>query len=130
MEASEILEFTIIKETLASIAKMEINKERLLDLKMSNDKEHVEHMLKQIDEVSTILIKYGNIELVELGDIFHSVDRASKKAILSIRELYNILSSFKLILELEKYNLNISNNFFEFISNICLTIANLISNLL
>ena len=41
MEASEILEFTIIKETLASIAKIEINKERLLDLKMSNDKEHV-----------------------------------------------------------------------------------------
>ena len=37
MEASEILEFTIIKETLASIAKMEINKESQLDLKMPND---------------------------------------------------------------------------------------------
>ena len=103
MEASEILEFTSIKETLASIAKMEINKERLLNLTMSNDREHIEHMLRQIDEVSSILIKYGNIELVELGDIFYSVDRASKKAILSIKELYNILSSFKLILELPFY---------------------------
>ena len=63
---------------------MEINKERLINLTMSNDKEHVESMLRQVDEISRILIKFGNIELVELGDIFHSVDRASKKAILSI----------------------------------------------
>ena len=122
MEASEILEFTSIKETLASIAKMEINKERLLNLTMSNDREHIEHMLRQIDEVSSILIKYGNIELVELGDIFYSVDRASKKAILSIKELYNILSSFKLILELEKYNLNISKSeyveYYKIINNL------------
>jgi len=112
METSEVLEFNLIRETLSEIAKMEINKERLLNLTMSNDRDHIEHMLRQVDEVSTILTKYGNIELVDLGDIFYSVDRACKKSILSIKELYNILSSFKLILELEKYNMNISKSEF------------------
>ena len=87
MEASEVLEFNLIREELSNLSKMEINKDRLLNLSMSNDKEHIEHMLRQVDEVSKILVRYGNIELVELGDIFYSVDRASKKAILSIKEL-------------------------------------------
>ena len=93
MKTSEVLEFNLIREELSNLSKMEINKDRLLNLSMSNDKEHIEHMIRQVDEVSKILVRYGNIELVELGDIFYSVDRASKKAILSIKELYNILSS-------------------------------------
>ena len=112
MLASEVLEFNLIKEYLSDIAKMEINKDRFLELDLINDKEIVEHMLRQVDEFSRILLRYGNIELYDLGDIYSSVERASKGSILSIVELYNILSSFKLILELEKYNINVSKSEF------------------
>lgn len=113
MTASEVLEFELIKQYLSDIAKMEINKERFLELDLINDREIVEHMLRQVDEFSTILVRYGNIEFYDLGDIYSSVERASKGSILSIVELYNILSSFKLILELEKYNVNVSKEEFK-----------------
>ena len=117
MTTSEVLELDIIKEKLMNFSKMEINKERFKDLEMSNDKSSIEKMLKQVDEFSRILLRYGNIELYDLGDIYSSVNRASKGSILSIVELYNILSSFKLILEIEKYNINISKSeFIEYYS--------------
>ena len=117
MTTSEVLELDIIKEKLMNFSKMEINKERFKDLEMSNDKSSIEKMLKQVDEFSRILLRYGNIELYDLGDIYSSVNRASKGSILSIVELYNILSSFKLILEIEKYNINISkSDFIEYYS--------------
>lgn len=112
MTNKDVLEFSIIKDFLANISKMEINKQRLLELEMSTNKEDINTMLNKVDEFSRILLRYGNLELVELGDIYYSVDRASKGSILSILELYNILSSFKLILDIEKYNLNISRDEF------------------
>lgn len=112
MTASEILEFNVIKNTLSEISKMDINKEKFLDLEMMTNKDSIEEMLRQVDEFSRILLRYGNIEMYDLGDIFSSVNRASKGSILSIFELYNILASLKLILEIEKYNINISKEEF------------------
>jgi uncharacterized protein YlxW (UPF0749 family) len=48
MLASEVLEFNLIKEYLSNTSKMEINKDRFLELDLINDKEIVEHMLKQV----------------------------------------------------------------------------------
>ncbi len=118
MLASEVLEFDLIKETLSEISKMDINKERFLDMEMSIDKDNIELMLRQVDEASQILYRYGNLELVELGDIYNSVDRASKRSILSIKELFNILSSFKIILDIQKYNIQISKDEFQEYFNI------------
>ena len=118
MLAREVLEFDLIRETLSEISKMDINKERFLDMEMTIDKDTIELMLRQVDEASQILYRYGNLELVELGNIYNSVDRASKRAILSIKELFNILSSFKMILEIEKYNIQISKDEFKEYFNI------------
>ena len=74
MLASEVLEFDLIKETLSEISKMNINKERFLDMEMSTDRDTIELMLRQVDEASQILYRYGNLELVELGNIYDSVD--------------------------------------------------------
>lgn len=112
MVASEVLEFDIIRNHLSKYSKMDINKEKFMDLEMSNDVFVIEKMLTQVDEFSRILLRYGNIEMYDLGDIYSSVIRASKGSILSIKELYNVLSSFKLILEVQKYNINISKNEF------------------
>ena len=113
MKASEVLEFNVIKQTLSDIAKMDINKELFMELDLINDKNTLEILLKQVDEFSIVLLRYGNIELYDLGDIYSSVTRASKGSLLSILELSNVLSSFKMILELEKYNLNISKQEFK-----------------
>lgn len=113
MLSSEVLEFDLIRKYLIEISKMEITKERFLSMEMSMDYETVELMLRQVDEMSQILLRYGNIELFELGNIYQSVERASKKSILSIPELYNIFSSFKLVLDIEKYNINVSKEEFN-----------------
>lgn len=112
MLASEVLEFNIIRSFLADIAKMDINKERFLELDLITNEKVVKKMLGQVDEFSRILLRNGNLELYDLGDIYYSVDRASKGSILSILELSNILSSFKLILDIEKYSLSISKEEF------------------
>ena len=118
MLASEVLEFNVIRAKLAEIAKMDINKERFLDLDIINDTKSLKKLLIQVDEFSKILFRNGNIEFYDLGNIFESVNRAAKGSILSIVELYNILSSFKLILEIEKYNISLSKEEFKEYYNI------------
>jgi len=113
MSASDVLDINVIKEYLMNTSKMEINKSRFLEMEMSRDKGSITKMLNQVDEFSRILLRYGNIDLYDLGDIYYSVDRASKGSILSISELFNIMSSFRLIFDLEKYNLNISREEFN-----------------
>ena len=112
MSNIDILEFNLIRENLANYAKMEINKELLLNLEMTSNKAEIKLMLDKLDEFARILVRYGNIELVDIGDIEYSVNRASKGSVLTIPELYNILSSLRLISELEKYSLNISREEF------------------
>ena len=113
MNSSEVLEFTSIKQYLSEISKMQINKQRFIDLDIITDGIEIRRLLSQVDEFSRILFRNGNLELYELGDIYYSVDRASKGSILSILELTNILSSFKLILDIEKYSLNIGKEEFK-----------------
>ena len=112
MMVSKTLEFDIIRNVLSDIAKMDINKEKFQDLDIINNKDAIQHMLYQVDEFSQILLRYGNIDLYDLGDISSSVNRASKGSILSILELFNILSSFKMILEIEKYSLSVDKQEF------------------
>ena len=113
MLVSDVLEFNLIRSFLIDIAKMDINKERFLELDIINDSKTLKKMLDQVDEFSRILFRNGSLELYDLGDIYYSVDRASKGSILSVLELSNILSSFKLILDIEKYSISISKDEFK-----------------
>ena len=119
------LEFNLIKDILQRYVTMSLNKDRVNELSLISNKEILEKELLKTDEAYRILIRHGRIILEDLNNIYHSVESASKGAVLSIEELYYIKNSFKIIKENISFSKEIDKNefkcFFEYIDsfNLC-----------
>ena len=99
MKNEKLLEFNLIKETLKNYATLNLNKEKILDLKLITNKEALEKELIRTDEASRILLRHGRIIIEELNDIYFSVDKVNKNFVLSIDELYDIKNCLKIVKE-------------------------------
>lgn len=121
MKAIKSLEFNLIREMLSNYATLKLNKERIRELTIINDKNILEVELNKADEASRILKRHGRIIIEEVNDIYSSVSKVTKGAILTIEELYDIKSCLRIV----KENINFSNNiekeefplFFSLINN-------------
>ncbi len=121
MKTIKSLEFNLIRETLSNYATLKLNKEKIKNLLLINDKIELEKELNKTDEASRILKRHGRIIIEEVNDIYGSVSKATKGAILTIEELYDIKSCLRIV----KENINFSNNiekeefplFFSLINN-------------
>jgi len=109
----KLLEFDIIKDTLKRCATLKLNKEKIVDLELITNKNTLQIELNKTDEASKILLRHGRIIIEELNDIYFSIDKVNKGAVLSIEELYDIKNSFKIIKENKNFAKNIDENEFK-----------------
>lgn len=120
-KAIKSLEFNLIRETLSMYACLNLNKERVLNLDIINDKTMLNKELMRTDEAGRILQRHGRIIIEEINNIHQSVDKVTKGAVLNIEDLYDIKSCLRIVRE----NLNFSHainrdefyHFFSFIDN-------------
>jgi len=132
MKNEKLLEFNLIKENLINYASMKLNKKKINNFKLIRNKDRLQNELNKTDEASKILLRYGRIIIEELNDIYFSIDKVNKGAVLSLDELYDIKNSFKIIKENKNFSKNIDSNefiqYFSFINN--LNICNELNNAL
>ena len=107
------LEFDMIRNILSNYASMKLNKEKIMNLDLITNKEALLEELNKTDEASRILSRYGRIIITELNDIYSSIDKACKGAILNIDELYDIKLSFSIIKENKNFSKNINQEEFK-----------------
>jgi len=106
MNLIKSLEFNLIRETLSNYASLKLNKNRINELTIINNKNILNGELNKTDEAAKILKRYGRIIIEELNNIYDSVNKVMKGATLSIDELYDIKSCLRIV----KENMNFSNN--------------------
>ena len=114
MRTIKSLEFNLIRETLSNYATLSMNKEKIRELSIINDEKILKEELNKTDEASKILQRHGRIVIEEVNNIYDSISKVQKGAILSIDELYDIKSCLRIVKENISFSNSIDRN--EFLS--------------
>lgn len=121
MKTIKSLEFNLIREIFSNYACLKLNKEKINDLKIITDKEILQIELNKADEASRILKRHGRIIIEEINNIYDSVNKVLKGAVLTIDELYDIKSCLRIVKENISFSSNIDDKefvlFFSLINN-------------
>lgn len=107
-DASNVLEFDIVKKRLREFAVLGVTKERIDNLTYSNDYYHVEEELEATKEALEIVNSHGRCPIEYIHNIKSWVDKALKKGVLSCEELYHIATQADGIVLIRNFANNIS----------------------
>ena len=118
VKTTKSLEFNLIKDALSLYACLNINKKRIEELKLITDRDFLQNELNRTDEASRILKRYGRIVIEEVNDIYDSVSKVEKNAVLSLDELYDIKSCLRIVKENITFSSNIERNEFPLFFNL------------
>ena len=118
MKSIYSLEFNLIRESLSNYACLEITKNRINELNMITDKSILQEELNKTDEASRILKRYGRVIIENINNIYDSVTKVNKGAVLSIDELYDIKSCLRIVKENISFSKNIERKDFSLFFNL------------
>ncbi len=90
-----VLEFTKIREELASLALTEMGAERCRQLEPSHDLTEAEYRQRETEEATVVLQYVGGTPLVESSDVRASISLAEKGATLSPRALLDVAAMLR-----------------------------------
>ena len=109
LDAYVTLEFNKIQESLLEFCKTEKAKELVSSLKMSNNKEHLQKELNELDEMMNLVSRFGPLPISSSVHIIKLIELAKKTALLTPSDLNHILNdietSDKLIAHFKKVGL-------------------------
>lgn len=111
------LEFNLIKDALSNYACLKLNKDMIKSMSLICDKNILQEQLNKTDEASRILLSHGRIIIEELNNVYESVEKVTKGAILTIDELYDIKSCLRIVKENISFSSNIDKNKFVLFFN-------------
>ena len=101
-------EFDKILSSIAEYSKTEKGREDILSLKMLKSKEEVSHSLQELDEMMSVLSRFGQLPISNSVSMLKIIELAKKTALLTPRDLSlvreDILTSRKLIQHFAKAN--------------------------
>ncbi|MCR5505386.1 MAG: endonuclease MutS2 [Bacilli bacterium] len=83
----ETFEFYKIKEALLEFAKTEIAKEDISNLVMLSSLQEVEEALKDVEEFSSIITRFGPLPIATSANALYLIDLAKKTGLLTPRDL-------------------------------------------
>ena len=83
----ETFEFNKIKEALLEFAKTEIAKETISSLIMLPNIKRVEESLKDLEEFSSIITRFGPLPIATSANALYLIDLAKKTGLLTPRDL-------------------------------------------
>lgn len=83
----EKFEFGRILDSLASFTRSEVGKKSVLSLRMLSDPKKLQNELAKLDEMMSLLDRYGRMPIEVSSDLTQSVELAKKGGTLSVEEL-------------------------------------------
>ena len=103
-------EFHRIQEGIDEFAKTELAREYIANLKMLSSKEEVEESLKDLEEFSSIIKRFGPMPIATSANALYLIDLAKKTGLLTPRDLnliaVDVLTSKAIVKYLEKVDVS------------------------
>ena len=92
LDAYVTLEFSKIQSQINEFCKTERGRELVSTLTMSNDKEVIIHSLKELDEMMSLVSRFGPLPISSSVHLLKLIELAKKTAILTPSDLNHILN--------------------------------------
>ncbi len=103
-------EFIRIQENIDEFAKTALAKEYISNLKMLSSKEEMKESLKDLEEFSSIIQRFGPLPIANSANALYLIDLAKKTGLLSPRDLHliaeDVITSKSILKYLEKVDVS------------------------
>ena len=109
----KILEFNIIIDKIKKYCRLDENIENLDDFVLMNDIEEIENSLKEVDEASKLIYRYGNFPLFFNTNVSTIFDKTNKFGVINVEEMLEVSKYFDSIKNIIIYEESLSNNNIE-----------------
>ena len=112
LDIYETLEIKQILQEISSLSKSEINKPKILSLRMYQKKDELKYNLLLSDEMQSCLLRHNAIPLSVSFDIFKYIEIAKKDGVLSIQELDHVANEVNNAIDLIKYFVRVEKHLY------------------